>query len=316
MDQLSFSDAEYQRKRRPTRREKFLAEMDQLVPWKKLEKRLAQPYPKGERGRPPYPLSVMLRIHCMQLFYNLSDPAMEDALLEIDSMRRFAGLNLSSRLPDETTILNFRRFLEKHNLSKVIFDTINKHLEDQGMLLREGTIMDATIISAPSSTKNKDKARDPEMHQTKKGNEWHFGMKMHIGVDATTGVIHSLETTAANAHDLEPSDKLLHGSEEYIFADAGYQGMAKRPEHKERTANIEIAMRPGKRRKLDKDSSDEKIEHIKAGIRAKVEHPFRIFKCVFNYAKVRYRGLAKNTSRLLFMAGLVNLLRMKKSLLA
>ncbi|MFY0663443.1 MAG: transposase [Natronospirillum sp.] len=215
MDQLSFSDAEYQRKRRPTRREKFLAEMDQLVPWKKLEKRLAQPYPKGERGRPPYPLSVMLRIHCMQLFYNLSDPAMEDALLEIDSMRRFAGLNLSSRLPDETTILNFRRFLEKHNLSKVIFDT---------------------IISAPSSTKNKEKTRDPVMHQTKKGNEWHFGMKMHIGVDAATGVIHRLETTAANAHDLEPSDKLFHGSEEYIFADAGYQGMAKRPEHNERTA--------------------------------------------------------------------------------
>lgn len=258
----------------------------------------------------------MLRIHCMQLFYNLSDPAMEDALIEIDSMRRFAGLTLSGSLPDETTILNFRRFLEQHKLSKVILDTINKHLEDQGMLLREGTIMDATIINAPSSTKNKDKSRDPEMHQTKKGNEWHFGMKMHIGVDSATGVIHSLETTAANVHDLTPADKLLHGNEKYIFADAGYQGMDKRPEHANRSASIEIAMRPGKRRQLDKESTEEKIERTKASIRAKVEHPFRLFKCVFQHTKVRYRGLAKNNSRLMFMTGLVNLMTMKKRLLA
>lgn len=316
MDQLSFSDAEYQRKRRPTRRERFLAQMDQLIPWKKLEKRLAQPYPKGKRGRPPYPLSVMLRIHCMQLFYNLSDPAMEDALIEIDSMRRFAGLGLTGPLPDETTILNFRRFLEQHHLSQVVLKTINKHLADQGMLLREGTIMDATIINAPSSTKNKEKARDPEMHQTKKGNEWHFGMKMHIGVDAATGVIHSLETTSANVHDLTPADKLLHGDEDFIFADAGYQGMEKRPEHASRSARIEIAMRPGVRSRLDKASAAEKIERTKASIRAKVEHPFRLIKCVFGYNKVRYRGLAKNNSRLTFMAGLANLLTMKKCLLA
>ena len=290
--------------------------MEKLIPWSVLETELEQHYPKGKRGRPPYPLRVMLRVHCLQLFYNLSDPAMEDALVEIDSMRRFANLSLAGNLPDETTILNFRRFLEKNDLSKVILQTINSHLEAQGMLLREGTIMDATIINAPSSTKNKDKARDPEMHQTKKGNEWHFGMKMHIGVDAVTGVIHSLETTAANVHDLTPSEKLLHGGEKHIFADAGYQGMEKRPEHEGRSASLEIAMRPGKRSQLSKGSPEEKAERTKASIRAKVEHPFRLIKCVFGYVKVRYRGLTKNHSRLTFLAALANLITMKKALLA
>lgn len=316
MDQLSFSDAEYQRKRRKTRREKFLAEMDQLIPWAKLEKKLKKHYHKGERGRPPYALSIMLRIHCMQVFYNLSDPAMEDALIEIDSMRRFAGLRTSDRYPDETTILNFRRFLEQHNLSDVVLRTINQHLEEKGMLLREGTIVDATIIDAPSSTKNKEGKRDPEMHQTRKGNQWYHGMKCHIGVDVHTGIIHSLEATAANVHDLTPIASLLHGREQYIFGDSGYTGLDKRQDMKDCQARMEIAMKPGKRRQLDKDSSDETIERIKAKIRAKVEHPFRLFKCVFGYTKVRYRGLAKNKARLNVMAGLANLITMKRYLLA
>ena len=195
MDQLSFSDLEYENKKRKTRREKFLERMDALIPWPRLVKKLKKHYPKGTRGRPPYPLETMLRIHCMQLFYNLSDPAMEDALYEIESMRRFAGLKLSEALPDETTILNFRHFLERHKLGDKIFQEVNRHLKEQGLMLREGSIVDASIIDAPSSTKNQEGKRDPEMHQTRKGKQWHFGMKLHIGVDDTLGVIDSLETT-------------------------------------------------------------------------------------------------------------------------
>lgn len=316
MDQLSFSEAEYQHKKRKTRREIFLERMDKLIPWKQLEKKIARHYPKGKNGRPPYPLATMLRIHCMQLFYNLSDPAMEDALYEIDSMRRFAGLRLSDRLPDETTILNFRHLLEQHSLGKEIFKAVNKHLEKNGLMLREGTIMDATIISAPSSTKNKSGKRDPEMHQTKKGNEWHFGMKMHIGVDDTFGVIHSIDTTAANTHDIVAADKLLHGKEKRVFADAGYRGIAKREEHKHRDVDWYVALRPGARRKLQAGNPKEKIEKIKASIRAKVEHPFRYIKRVFGYDKARYRGLAKNTERLHILSAFNNLLRSEKYLLA
>lgn len=205
---MSFSEAEFQHKKRKTRREKFLERMDALIPWSKLEACITPSYPKGKGGRPSYPMSAMLRVHCMQLFYNLSDPAMEDALYEIESMRRFAGLRLSGPLPDETTILNFRRLLENNDLCEVIFQTINQHLAEQGFFLKEGTIVDASIIEALSSTKNKTGKRDPEMHQTKKGNQWYFGMKMHIGVDDVSGAIHSLETTAANVHDITQTDKL------------------------------------------------------------------------------------------------------------
>ena len=259
MDQITFSEAEYQTKKRKTRREIFLERMDKLIPWKQLEKKVARYYPKGQNGRPPYPLSAMLRVHCMQLFYNLSDPAMEDALYEIESMRRFAGLRLADRLPDETTILNFRHFLERHGLAKVLFKEVNKHLEKNGLMLREGSIVDATIISAPSSTKNKAGQRDPEMHQTKKGNEWHFGMKMHIGVDDTLGLIHSIETTAANVHDIVPTGKLLHGDEQRVFGDAGYLGIQKREEHKHRD-NVSwfIAKRPGTR-KIGRASCRERV---------------------------------------------------------
>lgn len=206
MDQLSFSEAEYTIKKRKTRREKFLEQMDALLPWKQMENTIRRYYAKAGNGRRPYPLTVMLRVHCMQLFYNLSDPAMEDALYEIESMRRFAGLRLNQPIPDETTILKFRHLLETHELGKTVFALINKSLVREGVLLKEGTIVDATIISAPSSTKNSRGQRDPEMSQTKKGNEWHFGMKMHIGVDDATGCIHSVDTTSAKEHGKRPTN--------------------------------------------------------------------------------------------------------------
>ena len=313
MTQLTFAEAEYQNKKRKTRRELFLEKMDGLIPWAKLEKKLRKYYPKGENGNPPYPLPIMLRVHCLQLFYNLSDPAMEDALYEIESMRRFAGLRLSDRLPDESTILRFRHFLERHKLGKVIFDTVSAQLRQQGLMMREGTIVDATIIAAPSSTKNQEGERDPEMHQTKKGNEWHFGMKMHIGVDDRDGLIHSIETTAANVHDLNAADQLLHGEEQRVWGDAGYTGIHKRDEFKDREVDWRIALRPGTRRKLA-DPLQEMLEGIKASVRAKVEHPFRTIKQQFGYGKVRYRGLAKNTHRLYVLSAFTNLLRAEKYL--
>lgn len=316
MDQITFSEAEYNLKRRKTRREKFLEQMDHLIPWKNLEKKIKCHYPKNGKGRQPYLMATMLRIHCMQLFYNLSDPAMEDALYEIESMRRFAGLRLSDNLPDETTILNFRHLLERHNLGEKLFDEVNLHLKSQGLTLREGSIVDATIISAPTSTKNKNGERDPEMHQTKKGNQWHFGMKMHIGVDDALGLIHSVATTPANAHDITQAGQLLHGEEDRVWGDAGYQGIEKREEHKDRDVDWFIAMRPGKRRTLAKNSAEAKTEFIKAQVRAKVEHPFRYIKRVFGYDKVRYRGLAKNSERLHLLAAFSNLMIGKKYLLA
>jgi len=314
MSQLTFAEAEYAHKKRKTRREVFLEKMETLIPWAKLEKKLSKYYPKGENGRPPYPLSTMLRVHCLQLFYNLSDPAMEDALYEIESMRSFAGLRLSGRLPDETTILNFRHFLERHKLGKVIFDTMNQHLASHGLLLREGSIVDATILSSPSSTKNKEGARDPEMHQTRKGQQWYFGMKMHIGVDDALGLIHSVETTSAEVHDIVVADKLLHGQEKTVWGDAGYIGIEKRAEHKNRKAQWQIAMRPGKRAQLPENSALAKIEFCKSSVRAKVEHSFFYIKRMFGYSKVRYRGLEKNTNRLHVLASFSNLMMARKYL--
>ena len=309
MEQKTFADLEYEHKKRKTRREKFLERMDALIPWKRLEKGIRRHYPKGGgKGRPPYSLSVMLRIHCVQLFYNLSDPAMEDMLYEIESVRRFVGVKLSGPIPDETTILNFRHLLEAHKLGQKLLSEINKHLDEQGLILKEGTIIDASIIAAPTSTKNKEGERDPEMHQTKKGNEWHFGMKMHIGVDAELGLVHSLSTTSANVHDITEADKLLHGDETECWGDAGYQGIGKREEHEDREIKWHVAMRPGKRKVLDPDGPAAIEEKAKASVRAKVEHPFRYVKRVFHYAKVRYRGLHKNTERIALLLGFTNLM--------
>ncbi len=282
--------------------------MDGLIPWQRLEECIRPCYPQAGRGRRPYALSVMLRIHCVQLFYNLSDPGMEDLLYEAESVRRFAGLRLSEALPDETTILNFRHLLESHELGQGLFEEINRHLEAQGLRLREGTIVDASIIEAPSSTKNRGGARDPEMHQAKKGNERHFGMKLHIGVDADTGLAHSMTTTAANVNDVTEAHRLLHGNEAQAWGDAGYQGVQKREEHRERRVEWQVAMRPGLRRHLSPGSQEALGEHRKASVRAKVEHPFLYVKRRFGYAKVRYRGLAKNTQRLVLLLGMANLL--------
>ena len=305
--QKTFADLEYDHKKRKTRREQFLDRMDALLPWRALEAEIAPFYPNSGKGRQPYPLRAMLRVHCVQLFYNLSDPATEEMLYEIESVRRFTGIRLE-KVPDETTILNFRRRLERHELGRRLFDVIKAHLAQHGLTLKEGTIVDASIISAPSSTKNAEGERDPEMHQTKKGNEWHFGMKLHIGTDDVLGLVHSFETTAANEHDLNQSEKLLHGDEERVWADAGYRGIEKRREHRERGVKWHVAMRPGERRALARDDRRQRIERCKASVRAKVEHPFRYVKRVFGYDKVRYRGLAKNENRLALLLGFANLM--------
>ncbi len=315
MSQLTFAELEFEHKKRKTRREIFLEKLDSLLPWEKMQAQIARYYAKAgsQGGRPPYPLSTMLRVHIMQLVYNLSDPAMEDALYEIESMRRFASLHLD-RIPDESTILGFRHLLERHGLGKKLFGQINKHLQHHGLMLREGSIVDATIIAAPSSTKNKSGARDEEMHQVMKGNEWHFGMKMHIGVDEALGLIHSVETTSANEHDVTVAEKLLHGAEKRIWGDAGYTGIEKRDEHLQRKVQWLIAMRPGKRAQLLRNSMIFQAEKHKASVRAKVEHAFFYIKRMFGYNKVRYKGLAKNTNRLYVLAGLANMLRSQKYL--
>ena len=307
-EQPTFADLEFENKKRKTRREKFLERMDGLIPWGQLEERVRPYYPKAGGGRRPYPLSVMLRIHCVQLFYNLSDPGMEDLLYEAESVRRFVGLRLSDSLPDESTILHFRHLLERRELGKGLFEEINGHLEAQGLRLREGTIVDATIIEAPSSTKNRSGERDPEMRQVKKGNQYHFGMKLHIGVDAGTGLVHSLATTSANVHDVTQANRLLHGGESQVWGDAGYIGVQKREENWDSGVDWQVALKPGQRRKLEPGSLAALAEQVKASIRAQVEHPFLRVKRLFGYAKVRYRGLAKNTQRLAFLLGLGNLL--------
>ena len=314
MDQPTFADLEYEGKKRKTRREKFLERMDGLMPWEELEERIRHFYPMAGRGRRPYELSTMLRIHCVQLFSNLSDPGIEDMLYEVESVRRFVGLRLSGPLPDETTILNFRHLLDKHELGTGLMEEINRHLEFQGLRLQEGTIVDASIIAAPSSTKNRNKERDPEMRQTKKGNEWHFGMKLHIGVDSETGVVHSVSTTPANVHDVTETPRLQHGGETQVWGDAGYQGVDKRPENRDLEVEWQVAMRLGQRRKLKVGSDDAAREKRKASVRAKVEHPFLYVKRRFGYTKVRYRGLAKNTQRLALLLGFANLMRAERYL--
>ena len=308
MRQASFSELEHDGKKRKTRRERFLEKMDGLIPWERLEERIEPFYPRAGRGRRPYPLRTMLRVHCVQLFYNQSDPGMEDLLYEAESVRRFCGLRLSGRLPDETTILNFRHLLEKHDLGEKLFAQINAHLASQGHRLKRGTIVDASIIDAPSSTKNATGTRDPQMHQTRKGKQWYFGMKAHIGVDADSGLAHTLATTAANGSDVVNAHALLHGDETDVHGDAGYTGVGKRPENRSRAVTWHVAMKPGKRRQLDKSGAEEDAERAKASVRAKVEHPFLYVKRHFGYAKVRYRGLAKNTQRIALLLGFTNLL--------
>jgi len=302
-----------------TRKREFLDEMNRVVPWAALVALVIPHAPTGRRGRPPFPVETMLRIHFMQQWFGLSDPAMEEALFDVPLYREFAGLdNGNVRLPDESTILRFRHLLETHKLAGPMLAAVNDVLRDKGLMLRIGTVVDATLISAPSSTKNDSGQRDPEMHQTKKGNQWYFGMKAHIGVDAQSGLVHTVKGTAANVNDVIEANGLLHGHETNAFGDAGYQGAHKRPDAKD-GVTWHVAMRPGKRKALDKSTKlgalTDEIERLKASIRAKVEHPFRVIKRQFGFTKVRYRGLKKNTAQITTLFALANLWAARRELM-
>ena len=319
--QTSFSELEYAAKKKLTRRDHFLAEIEAVTPWAALEAEIGPFYPKGEgRGRPPIGLHRMLRMYIAQQCFGLSDEGIEDALYDSQAIRRFVGIDLArENAPDATTLLKFRRLLETNGLTRKVFEAINAHLAERGLILREGTIVDATFIAAPPSTKNKAKARDPEMHQAKKGNNWHFGMKAHIGVDAKSGLVHAVIGTAANVSDVSQTHALVHGEESDVFGDAGYQGVEKRSENQGSTAEWHIAMKRGKRKALPKDAMGklmERFEKLKASIRAKVEHPFHVLKNLFKHRKTRYRGLAKNEAQLFSLFGLVNLVLARKRLMA
>jgi IS5 family transposase len=310
MKQISLATTGFELATKRTRKCVFLDEMNLVVPWTELVG-LIQPFAPvagSQGGRPAFAVETMLRIHFMQQWFGLSDPAMEEALHDISLYCEFAKLDPGAmRLPDESTILRFRHLLEENNLSVQLLATINATLATKGLMLKTGTVVDATLIAAPSSTKNSAGERDPEMHQTKKGNQWHFGMKVHIGVDADSGLVHTVIGTAANVNDVTQGHGLLHGDEKIVFADAGYQGASKRPEAT--GVPWQVAMRPGKRRALDK------AEAMKASVRSKVEHPFRVIKCQFGFIKVRYRGLAKNTAQLVTLFALSNLWMARRRIL-
>lgn len=296
-----------------TRKREFLEQMDRVVPWAKLIALIEPHYTKKSGvGRPPFALGSMLRIHFLQQWFALSDPAMEEALFDVPLFREFAQLPSGvARLPDESTILRFRHLLESHGLAAQILAAVNDTLSRKGLLLKAGSVVDATLIAAPSSTKNSTGTRDPEMHQTKKGKNWYFGMKAHIGADRDSGFVHTVIGTAANVADVKVGNDLLHGKERDVFADAGYQGADKRPEAEGRNVHWHVAMKPSLRKKWKRTPRIgwmiELAEKTKASVRAKVEHPFRVIKRQFGYTKVRYRGLKKNTAQLMTLFALSNL---------
>lgn len=315
MRQQSLADEGFERYRKPTRRDQFLAEMDQIIPWRELCKVIKPFYPKPKgAGRRPIGLERMLRIHFLQHWFNLSDPAVEEALYDSRAMRRFVGIDLGREpAPDETTVCNFRHLLEAHNLGDQLFALINEYLQDNGLKVNTGTIVDATIIDAPSSTKNKDKARDPEMHQTRKGNQWYFGMKGHIGVDSQSKLIHSVAATAANVHDSQLLGDLLHGDETRVWGDSAYMGQGDEI-RKHAPGAKDFTNQKGCRNRPLSDAEKARNK-TKSKVRAKVEHPFLILKRVFGFNKVRYRGLDKNANRLFVACGLVNLYMARRRLL-
>ncbi len=321
--QRSFAQAEYAQKKKITRRERFLNEMEAVVPWAKLVACVEPFYFKGERGRKPVGLERMLRMYFLQQWYALADEALEDALYDSQSMRSFVGIDLNvEAVPDATTLLKFRRILERHALTQKILEEVNAHLAKHHLLMREGTIVDATIIAAPSSTKNQQGKRDPEMHQVKKGNQWHFGMKAHVGADADSGMVHTVIGTAANVADITCGARLLHGKEEVVYADAGYTGIEKREGaigQTGRTKVWQVAIKRGKIKTMAEGEIKEltwQMERLKAQVRAKVEHAFHVVKNLFQYRKVRYRGLGKNTAQLHTLFALANLVQAKRKLLA
>ena len=315
MRQGRFSELGFVRPRKQTRRAVFLEQMDAVVPWDRFEQLILPYYPVAGRGRRPYPLRAMLKIHFMQQWFGLSDPAMEEALWETPLLSRFAGIGLDFEgVPDETTILKFRHLLEKHELGKALFDEMAALLTERGLLLRQGTIVDATLIAAPPSTRNRTKSRDPEMRQTRKGNQWYFGMKAHIGADVVSGCAHSAEMTSANVHDSVVTDALLHGEEEIAFGDSAYASNERSLEA-DRTEGDIVWATPFKRAK-GRDLTDEqrRINRNMSSYRAKVEHVFRIVKRQFGYAKTRYRGLYKNSQQIFCLLALANIYIMRERL--
>lgn len=313
--QSTLAEAGFEPYRKSTRRERFLQQMDRVVPWKQLCALIEPLYPKGRGpGRPAVGLERMLRIHFLQHWFNLSDPGVEEALYDSRAMRRFVGIDLGREpAPDETTVCKFRHLLERHELGKAIFQQVGEHLRAQGLKVSAGTIVDATILQAPSSTKNQHKQRDPEMRQTRKGKQWYFGMKAHLGVDAETKLIHSLATTAANVHDSRVLGELLHGNEERVWGDSAYQGQRETIRKKAPRAR-DCTHEKGSRH-APLNAAQKQHNRVKSKVRSKVEHPFQVMKCVFGFRKVRYRGLAKNTHRVRVSCALVNLFLARKRLL-
>lgn len=316
--QMSFAQAEYAGKKKQTRRDKFLAQMEQVVPWQRLIAVIQPYYPKtGQRGRPPIDLNKILRMYFVQNWYGLADEAVEDALYDSQALRDFCGVNLAQEaVPDATTLLGFRHLLENNQLPQALLRAVNALLVERGLLLNQGTLIDATLIAAPSSTKNQKRARDPEMHSTKKGNQWHFGMKAHIGADAESGLVHTVVSTAANVADITQTANLLHGKETTVGADAGYVGAPKREEVQQKIKDNkqQIEWHIAQRRKPIKAMAEGwqkqlalAWETLKAKARAIVEHPFHIVKNIFKHKKARYKGLVKNHAHLTTLFALSNL---------
>lgn len=314
MKQKTFDAAGFAKYSKTTRRAAFLKEMDKVVPWARLCKQIEPHYPKAGNGRPPVGLERMLRIYFLQQWFNLSDPAVEEALYESVSMRAFVGIDLGLEpVPDETTVCKFRHLLEKHDMGRKLFEDIGRFLQARGMKVSGGTIVDATIIAAPSSTKNADGERDPEMHQTKKGNQWYFGMKGHIGVDSKTKLIHSAVVTPANVHDSQPLPELLHGSETRVWGDSAYIGQKRAMKKAAPKAKDFTNRRATRSHALTQ--AERETNRRKSSVRAKVEHVFGVIKRVFGFAKVRYRGMMKNANRFFVTCALANLFMVRRSLM-
>lgn len=313
MKQLSLAEGGFEKYAKPSRRAEFLAQMDSVVPWRELCELIEPHYPKAGNGRPPVGLQRMLRIHFLQHWYNLSDPGVEEELKESSSMRRFVGIDLGVEpVPDETTVCKFRHLLEQHGLGEQIFRRVNEYLHDQGFRLSAGTIVDATLISAPTSTKNQDRARDPEMGTTKKGGQWLYGMKAHIGVDDKTKLIHTVKATPGNTADAMMLRELLHGRERRVWGDKAYFGLSRVIREVAPKARDLTQLKNNVNRRLT--ALDEMVNDIRSRTRAKVEHCFGVIKCIFGFRKVRYRGLAKNANRLMTAAALCNLYMVRRKL--
>ena len=326
MNQLTFTDIEYSNRRKVTKREEFLNGMDEIIPWQDWVNIIKPYYYNNKRGRKPIAIETMLRMYLMQIWFSLSDEGIEDSIYDSYAMRSFMHLDFTEQqVPDATTLLHFRHLLEKHKIGEKIFNDINDRLDAAGMIMHGGTIVDATLISAPSSTKNKDGKRDPEMHQTKKGNQWYFGMKVHSGVDAGTGYVHTITGTSASVHDIDQAKHLIRPDDDVVYGDSGYRGIEKRPEIQQdehpflivkrffgySKVSYRIALRPSQLKTSPTYTGinwDRKIEHDKSSVRCKVEHPFLIVKRFFGYSKVSYRGIEKNMNRFHMLFGSANLL--------